>query len=101
MAAIFEQMLRMRLLKVAASNLVTRNLRRNSKYRHTIPMTIEETIDKVKIARAATARAHSDRTCKVSLRTGSKSSHLLMPYMYPLDLFTFPDYVGQAIQRIT
>jgi hypothetical protein len=64
-------------------------------------MTIEETIDEVKIARAATARAHSNLACKVSLRTGSKSSHLFMPYMYPLDLFTFPDYVGQAIQRIT
>jgi len=57
-AAVFEQMLRVCLLKVAASYLMTRNLRRNRKYRHTISMAIEEAIDEVKIARAATA-AHT------------------------------------------
>jgi hypothetical protein len=42
-------MLWMRLLKVAASDLMTRDLRRNRKYRHAIPMAIEETVDEVKI----------------------------------------------------
>ena len=43
-------MFRMRLLKVAASDLMTRDLRRNRKYRHAISITIEEAIDEVKIA---------------------------------------------------
>jgi hypothetical protein len=37
----------------------------------------------------------------VSFRAGGKRGHLFMPYMQPFDLLTFPDYLGQAIQRIT
>ena len=87
-------MFRMGLLKVAASDLMTRNLCCNRKYRNAIPMAIEEAIDEVKIARAATACAHRNLSCKVSLRTGGKRGRLFMSYMKPLDLFTFPDYVG-------
>jgi hypothetical protein len=80
---------------------VTWNLCRNRKHRRATPMAIEEAIDKVQIARAATARAHGNFSCKVSLRAGGKCGHLFMPYMQPFDLFTFSDYLGQAIQRIT
>jgi hypothetical protein len=90
----------MRLLKVAATYLMTRNLRRNREYRDAIAMTIEETVDEVKIARATTASAHSDLSCEMGLRSGSKRGCLFVPHMHPFDLFTFPDYLGQAIQRI-
>ena len=85
-AAILEQMFRMCLLKVAASDLMTRDLRRNRKYRHAVPMAIEQAIDEVKIARAATACAHSDLSGKMSLRTGGKRGHLFMPHVQPFDL---------------
>jgi hypothetical protein len=99
-AAIFEQVVWMRLLKVTTSDLVTWNLCCNRKYRHAIPMAIEETVDEVKIARATTASAHSDLSCEMGLRSGSKRGCLFVPHMHPFDLFTFPDYLGQAIQRI-
>jgi hypothetical protein len=73
---------------------MTRDLRRNGQYRHAIPMAIEEAIDEVKIARAATARAHCNLPCEMSVRSGGKRGHLLMSYMKPFDLFTFPDDVG-------
>ena len=57
-AAILEQMLRMRLLKIAASDLMARNLRRNRKHWYATPMAIEEAVDEVKIARPATACAY-------------------------------------------
>ena len=100
MAAVLEQMLRMGLLKVAASDLMARDLRCNCKYRHAIPLAIEEAVDEVKIARTATTGAHRDLSCKVSLRTGGKRRHLFMPYVQPFDLFAFPDDVRQPVQGI-
>jgi hypothetical protein len=84
----------MRLLKVAASDLMTRDLRRNRKYRYAISMAIEEAIDEVKVARAATTCAHRNLPGKMSLGAGGKRGHLFMPYMQPFDLFTFPDDLG-------
>ena len=55
MAAILEQVLRMCLLKIAASDLMARNLRRNRKHWYATPMAIEEAVDEVKIARPAAA----------------------------------------------
>jgi hypothetical protein len=57
-------------------------------------MAIEEAIDEVKIARAATTCAHRNLSREMSLRAGGKRGHLFMSYMKPLDLFTFPDDVG-------
>jgi hypothetical protein len=84
----------MGLLKVAASDLMTRDLRGNRKYRHPIPMAIEEAIDEVKVARTATTCAHRNLPCKMRLRAGSKRGYLFVPYVQPLDLFTFPDDLG-------
>jgi hypothetical protein len=94
MTAIFEQVLWMRLLKVATSDLMTRNLRRNGKDRHAIPMAIEEAIDEVKIARAATACAHGNLSCNMSIRSCGERGNLFMSYMKPLDLLASSNDVG-------
>jgi hypothetical protein len=73
---------------------MTRDLRRNRKHRHAIAMAIEEAIDEVKIPRAATTCAHRNIPGKMSLGAGGKRGHLFMPYMHPLDLFTFTDDLG-------
>jgi hypothetical protein len=57
-------------------------------------MTIEEAIDEVKIARAATACADGKLACDVGLRSGGKRRDLFVPHMQPFDLFTFADDVG-------
>jgi hypothetical protein len=82
-AAVSEQIFRMRTLKVTASDLMTRDLRRNRKYWHAIPMAIEEAVDEVKSARAATTGAHRNLPCKMSLRAGGKRGQFLMSYMKP------------------
>ena len=94
MAAILEQMLRMRLLKVAASDLMARNLRRNRKHWYATPMAIEEAVDEVKIARPATAGTYRNVPRKVSFRAGGECGGLFMPHMQPLDLFALPDDLG-------
>jgi hypothetical protein len=63
-------------------------------------MAIEEAVDEVKIARAATARAHRELSGKMSLRAGGKRGYLFMPYMQPFDLFALPDDVGQPVQGV-
>jgi hypothetical protein len=90
----------MRLLKVAASYLITRNLRCNREYRNAIAMTIEEAVDEVKIAWTTTASAHSDPSREMGLRSGSKRRYLFMPHMQPFDLLILPDDVGQSVQGI-
>jgi hypothetical protein len=57
-------------------------------------MAIEETIDEVKIAWAATASADGKLSCEVRLRSGGKRGYFFMSYMKPFDLFAFPDDVG-------
>lgn len=74
MAALLEQVLGMRLLKVAAACLVARNLRRNRKDGHAAPITIEEPVDQVKIARPATARANGDLSRQMRLGAGGEIS---------------------------
>ena len=65
-------MLGMRFLKVAASDLMTWDLRRNREHRNAIPMAIKKTIDEMKIARPATACTHRDFTSEMGLGPGGK-----------------------------
>jgi hypothetical protein len=57
-------------------------------------MTIEEAIDEVKVARAATTCAYRNLPCKMRLRAGGKRGYLFVPYVQPFDLFTFSDDLG-------
>ena len=86
MTAILEEVVRTRLLKIAASDLMAWNLRGNRKDRHTIAVAIEEAIDEVKVAGAATARTHGDVSSEVGFRAGGERSYLFMPHMEPFDL---------------
>jgi hypothetical protein len=97
-AAILEQMLGMRFLKIAASDLIAGNLRRNRKHRHPVPLAIEQAVDEMKIARSATPRAHCDLAGEVGLRSGGKRGGLFMPHMQPFNLLGSPDHVGQPVQ---
>jgi len=90
----------MRLLKITASNFIARNLRGNRKHRYTVPMAIEEAIDEVKIAWAATACAHRNAPCKMSLGAGGKRGYLFMPDMQPFDLVAFSNDVSQSVQGV-
>jgi hypothetical protein len=100
MAAILEQVFRMSLLKIAATNLAAGNLCGDCEDRNTVPMAIVQTIDEVKIAGTAAASTYCKLACQMSLGAGCKGGHLLMSHMYPLNVFTLTDCLGQPIQGI-
>ena len=99
-AALPEQRLWMRLLKVAGADLRRRDLRRDSENGHARTVAVEEAIDEVQVARPATAGAHGEFARQMRLRARRKSADLLMPDMDPLDLPLPADRVGQAIEAI-
>src|SRR3979490_136530 len=85
-------------LEIRGAELGRRDLRRNGKHGHARPLTIEQAIDEVQIARAATPGADRKLSCQVRLGTGRESCDLLVPYMDPFDLALAADRMGQPIQ---
>ncbi len=75
-------------------------MRRNGKDRHAASMAIEETVDEMEVAWSAASGADGDLTGKVSLGARGKSSHFLMPYVEPVNLFVLADGVGEAIEGV-
>jgi hypothetical protein len=63
-------------------------------------MAIEEAIDQVKIARAATACAHGKLACNMSVRSCGERGYLFVSDMKPLDLLASPDDVGESVQGV-
>jgi hypothetical protein len=88
------------LLKVSAADLIAWNLGGNREHRHTISVAVEEAIDEVKIAWAATPRAYRDLSCQMSLCTSGEGGNLLMPYMQPFNFLALPDDLGQPVQGV-
>src|SRR5271154_2344220 len=99
-AALPEQRLWMRLLKVAGTDLRRRDLRRDSENGHARTVAVEEAIDEVQVPRTATAGAHGEIPRQMRLRACREGGDLLVPDMDPLDLPLPADRVGQAIEAI-
>ncbi len=87
-------------LKISAANLWAWHLCRDCQNRNTTAMTIEKPIDKVQIARTAAARTHRDLVGEMSLCTGCKGGDFFVAHVEPLYLFTLPNCLGHAVQRI-
>jgi hypothetical protein len=98
--ALFEQIFGMGFLEIRGAELGRRDLRCNGKHGHARPLTIEQAIDEVQIARAATPGADRKLSCQVRLGTGRESRDLLVPYMHPFYLALAPDRIGQAVQAV-
>src|SRR3981081_991723 len=90
----------MSFLEISGAEFGRRDLRRNRKHRHARPLTIEQAIDEVQIARAAAPGADRKLACQMCFSTGRESRDLLMPHMYPFDLALATDRIGQPIQAI-
>ena len=98
MAALREEMFRMRFLKIAAANFLTWNLRGDGDNRDTAAVTIVKSVDQMQIAGAATSRADGEATGEVSFRTRSERGRFFMPHMNPLDLLLSAEGIGDAVE---
>src|SRR4029077_20572043 len=85
---------------IPGAELGRRDLRRNGKYRHARPVTVEQTVDEMQIARATASRTDRELSCQVRLGTGRESRDLLVPHMHPFDLALAADRIGQPIQAV-
>ncbi|MBB5469725.1 hypothetical protein HDG32_005874 [Paraburkholderia sp. CI2] len=63
-------------------------------------MTVEQSINQVKIARTAAARAHGEPPCRCSIGTGRKSGTLLMTCVHPADRAESAQAKRQSIQTV-
>jgi hypothetical protein len=78
MTALFEQVLRMRFLKILAPNLRAGNMRRDRQNRHSTPLTVIKTVDEMKVTRSTASGAHGQFTGDVRLGTGRKGCNLFV-----------------------
>jgi hypothetical protein len=99
-AAILEEMVGTRLLKVAASDLMAWNLRSDRKDWHTIAVAIEQAIDEMKVAGTATARTDRKFSGKVGFSASSERRYLLVPRVQPFDLALAADHICESIQAV-
>src|SRR5437588_9326661 len=100
-AALREKIFRMRLLKVAAANFLTWNLRGDGKNWNTAAVTIVKSIDQMQIAWTATSRADRETAGQMRFRTGGEGGRFFMPHVNPLDSFFFANRVSDSVEGVT
>ena len=87
-------------LEISGAEFGRGDLRRNGKHWYARPLTIEQPVDEVQIARSTASGADRKLSCQVRLGTGRKGRDLLVPHMNPLDLSLAADRIGQPIQAV-
>jgi hypothetical protein len=87
-------------LKISGAEFGRRDLRRNGKHWYARPLTIEQAVDEVQIARSAASRADRKLSCQVRLGTGRKGRDLLMTDVDPLNLALSPQRIGKPVQAV-
>ncbi len=100
MAAFAEQLLRMRLLKIAAADFGGRDLRGNRQHRRAAAVRIEQAVDEMQVTRPARPRAHRKLAGDLRLARGGKGRDLFMPDVNPVDRLSLAQRVGEAVEAI-
>ncbi|MGY4499419.1 hypothetical protein ACVWYH_003350 [Bradyrhizobium sp. GM24.11] len=75
-------------------------MRRYRKHRHARTVTIEQAIDKVKVAGSATARTHGEFAGQMRLGTGGEGRDFLVSDMNLVDLAVPTDGVCQTVETV-
>jgi hypothetical protein len=100
MAALREDVLRMGLLKIPASDLLTRDLRGNGEYRHAAAMAVVKAVDQVHVAGAAATSTNSQPAGEMSFGASRESAGFFVSDVDPLDLVPLTNGIRDAIQGI-
>ncbi|MNU90924.1 hypothetical protein D3C71_808040 [compost metagenome] len=84
-ATFTEQLLRMRLLKIAAADFARRNMRRYRQHRNVVAMAVEQTVNQMQVARPARASAHRQFARQLRFSTCGKGRHLFVTGRHPVN----------------
>ncbi len=98
--ALLEQVFGMGFLEISGAEFGRRDLRGNGKHRQARPLTIEQAIDEVQIARSTATGADRKLACQMRFAAGRESCDLLVPHMHPFYLSLAADRIGQAVQAV-
>ncbi|CDP83973.1 hypothetical protein BN975_01241 [Mycolicibacterium farcinogenes] len=99
--ALAEQILRVGFLEVFGADLGTRNVGSDGQHGHAAALRIEQPVDQVQIARAATARAHGQLTGQRGVGGRGEGGGLLVPNVLPGELAAAADRVGESVEAVT
>ena len=99
-AAFTEQLLRMRLLKVAATDFTRRNMRRNGEDGHVITVTIKKTVDEVQISRPTRPGADREFAGQLCFGACREGGNLFVSRRHPRNGAHAVKAVAQAVERI-
>src|SRR6266851_9840154 len=91
----------MSLLEEVCTDLPGRNLRSQGQDRRAAPMSVEQTLDQVGIAWAATAGAHGQAASELGFGSRGEGPGLLVADMYPFDSVGTSDRVHDRVEAIS
>ncbi len=100
-AALFEEILRMGLLKVAGADLVAGDMCGDGEDGNTAAVAVEEAVDEVQVAGTAAGGADGERAGEVGFGSGGEGSDLFVADVRPLEGAIFADSVGEAVEGIS
>src|SRR6202171_1265075 len=87
-------------LEIARADLGRRNVSRDRHYWHARAVAVEQTIDQVQVAWAATSGADREAACDMRIRAGRERGDFLVPDMQPLHAAVAPQRIGEAIEAV-
>ena len=96
--ALREQMLRVRLLKVAAADFVARNLRGDGEHGDTTTMTVVEPVDQVEIPGTAASGADRQPPGEMRLRTSGERRGFLVSHVNPSHALVSANRVRDSVE---
>ena len=99
-AALAEQLLRVRLLEVAGSDLVGRDVRRDREHGNARTLRVEQAVDQMQVTGPAAAGADRQLAREGRLGARREGRGLLVPNVHPLDVVRDAQCVGESVQRI-
>jgi hypothetical protein len=75
-------------------------LRCDRHHRNARALAVEQTVDKVQVAGAATSGADREAVSYVGVGAGGEGGDLLVPHVQPFDPVAPPNGVGEAVQAV-
>src|SRR5262249_21187919 len=100
MAALLEQLLRVRLLEITRADFRRRDLGGDCEHRQARAVAVEQTVDEMQVAGPAAAGADRQLTRERGFHAGGKRRDPLLPDMNPFDLALMPQRVGQPVETV-
>ncbi len=95
-----EQVLRMRLLEIAAADFARWNVRGDCQHRRAAALRVIKTVDQMQIAGTAGAGTHRELARDLRLPRRREGRGLLMPDMHPVDRLAHAQRFGEPVEAV-